>query len=272
MESLAVFHDEDWDSFNSMFSYEEGQLDFMHQILHQFFFPPVHDDHSTFCTNPEANTSVAESLFCSSNALDPDFHYKSQESSWSSNSSSSVSVPQLNHEIYSQCDSNRIAVTNGVTMSLDISTDIDGVNDKITHSFPSPFPNIAVRNAVNVIEDLSTDNANESLLKRKFDVLELHDEGDNKINTDSSRTTKKRAQLPKDKIRERINEKLRILQNLVPNGTKVDISTMLEDAIHHVKFLQLQIKLLSSDEQWMHAPIAYNGVDIGLNKKICALL
>ncbi|XP_051149738.1 transcription factor RSL2-like isoform X2 [Andrographis paniculata] len=70
------------------------------------------------------------------------------------------------------------------------------------------------------------------------------------------------------KRRERINERLRILQNLVPNGTKVDISTMLEEAVHYVKFLQLQIKLLSSDDLWMYAPIAYNGMDIGLYQKI----
>ncbi|KAK9740256.1 hypothetical protein RND81_03G022800 [Saponaria officinalis] len=43
--------------------------------------------------------------------------------------------------------------------------------------------------------------------------------------------------------RQRINERLRILQNLVPNGAKVDISTMLEEAVHYVKFLQLQIKV-----------------------------
>ena len=45
------------------------------------------------------------------------------------------------------------------------------------------------------------------------------------------------------KRRERINERLKILQNLVPNGTKVDISTMLEEAVHYVKFLQLQIRV-----------------------------
>ncbi|KAG6525827.1 transcription factor bHLH84-like [Zingiber officinale] len=73
------------------------------------------------------------------------------------------------------------------------------------------------------------------------------------------------------KRRERINERLRILQNLVPNGTKVDISTMLEEAVHYVKFLQLQIKLLSSDELWMYAPIAFNGVNIGLDLKISPL-
>ncbi|KAE8716725.1 bHLH139 protein [Hibiscus syriacus] len=69
------------------------------------------------------------------------------------------------------------------------------------------------------------------------------------------------------KRRERINERLRILQNLVPNGTKVDLSTMLEEAVQYVKFLQLQIKLLSSDDLWMYAPIAYNGMDIGLDLK-----
>ncbi|GMH03180.1 hypothetical protein Nepgr_005019 [Nepenthes gracilis] len=72
--------------------------------------------------------------------------------------------------------------------------------------------------------------------------------------------------------RERINERLRILQNLVPNGTKVDISTMLEEAVHYVKFLQLQIKLLSSDELWMFAPLAYNGIDVGLYRKLSPFL
>ncbi|KAK4258834.1 hypothetical protein QN277_005236 [Acacia crassicarpa] len=66
----------------------------------------------------------------------------------------------------------------------------------------------------------------------------------------------------------RINERLRILQNLVPSGTKVDISTMLEEAVQYVKFLQLQIKLLSSDDLWMYAPIAFNGLNIGLDLNI----
>ncbi|XXG63916.1 hypothetical protein AAC387_Pa05g2001 [Persea americana] len=59
-------------------------------------------------------------------------------------------------------------------------------------------------------------------------------------------------------------------RNLVPNGTKVDISTMLEEAVQYVKFLQLQVKLLSSDDLWMYAPIAYNGKDIGLDLMISA--
>lgn len=65
--------------------------------------------------------------------------------------------------------------------------------------------------------------------------------------------------------RERINERLKVLQKLVPNGAKVDISTMLEEAISYVKFLQLQVKFLSSEEYWMYTPIAYNGIDFAFN-------
>ena len=41
--------------------------------------------------------------------------------------------------------------------------------------------------------------------------------------------------------RERIGERLRVLQELVPNGSKVDMVTMLDKAITYVKFMQLQL-------------------------------
>ncbi|XP_047956332.1 putative transcription factor bHLH086 [Salvia hispanica] len=50
--------------------------------------------------------------------------------------------------------------------------------------------------------------------------------------------------------RERISERLKILQELVPNGSKVDLVTMLEKATSYVKFLQLQVKVLATDEFW----------------------
>ncbi|KZV42255.1 Rhd six-like 1 [Dorcoceras hygrometricum] len=50
--------------------------------------------------------------------------------------------------------------------------------------------------------------------------------------------------------RERISERLKTLQELVPNGSKVDMVTMLEKAISYVKFLQLQVKVLATDEFW----------------------
>ncbi|GJZ03733.1 Myc-type, basic helix-loop-helix domain-containing protein [Tanacetum coccineum] len=97
-------------------------------------------------------------------------------------------------------------------------------------------------------------------------------EGGANNSTEKTRASRGAATDPQSiyarKRRERINERLKTLQTIVPNGTKVDISTMLEEAVHYVKFLQLQIKLLSSDDKWMYAPIAYNGMDMGLYQNI----
>ncbi|KAE8811026.1 Transcription factor bHLH85 [Hordeum vulgare] len=60
------------------------------------------------------------------------------------------------------------------------------------------------------------------------------------------RTGERPQNLYAKRRREKINDKLRVLQKLVPNGTKVDLSTMLEEAVLYVKFLQLRIKFAAA--------------------------
>ncbi|XP_066338669.1 transcription factor BHLH133-like [Miscanthus floridulus] len=83
-----------------------------------------------------------------------------------------------------------------------------------------------------------------------------------------SRSSKDLQSLYAMRRRERINERLRTLQQLIPNGTKVDMSTMLDEAVQYVKFLQLQIKLLSSEDTWMYAPLAYNHMSMDLSPNV----
>ncbi|GKB01176.1 transcription factor HEC1 [Tanacetum coccineum] len=44
--------------------------------------------------------------------------------------------------------------------------------------------------------------------------------------------------------RERISDRIRILQRLVPGGTKMDTALMLEEAVHYMKYLKKQVQSL----------------------------
>ncbi|WVZ73993.1 hypothetical protein U9M48_022234 [Paspalum notatum var. saurae] len=62
--------------------------------------------------------------------------------------------------------------------------------------------------------------------------------------------------------RERISERLRTLQELVPNGTKVDLVTMLEKAISYVKFLQLQVNVRCCYLLYINACVLHNDLEL----------
>ncbi|KAF7809841.1 transcription factor SPATULA isoform X1 [Senna tora] len=49
----------------------------------------------------------------------------------------------------------------------------------------------------------------------------------------------------KQRRRSRINQKMKALQNLIPNSNKTDKASMLDEAIEYLKQLQLQVQMLS---------------------------
>lgn len=83
--------------------------------------------------------------------------------------------------------------------------------------------------------------------------------------------------------RDRINEKMRALQELIPNCNKVDKASMLEEAIEYLKALQMQVQIMSMSSslcmppvllppgmQHMHAPTMahFSPVGVGMGMGI----
>ncbi|CAN8311661.1 unnamed protein product [Cochlearia groenlandica] len=63
--------------------------------------------------------------------------------------------------------------------------------------------------------------------------------------------------LSERKRRDRINEKMRALQELIPNCNKVDKASMLDEAIEYLKSLQLQVQIMSMQSGYYMPPVMF---------------
>ncbi|RCV15432.1 hypothetical protein SEVIR_3G056500v4 [Setaria viridis] len=78
---------------------------------------------------------------------------------------------------------------------------------------------------------------------------DLDDEGGATRRSESRSNKRSRTaevhNLSERRRRDRINEKMRALQELIPNCNKIDKASMLEEAIEYLKTLQLQVQMMS---------------------------
>ncbi|KAI4368240.1 hypothetical protein MLD38_016817 [Melastoma candidum] len=88
-----------------------------------------------------------------------------------------------------------------------------------------------------------------------------------RVSSGSRSTTSKRSRaaevhnLSERRRRDRINEKMRVLQDLIPNCNKADKASILDEAIKYLKMLQLQVQMMTMGAGlYMRPPMLPTGI------------
>nr|XP_043623846.1 transcription factor PIF3-like isoform X2 [Erigeron canadensis] len=106
--------------------------------------------------------------------------------------------------------------------------------------------------------------------------------GGSRVGTGSKRSRAAEVHnLSERRRRDRINEKMRALQELIPNCNKVDKASMLDEAIEYLKTLQLQVQIMSmgtglcmppmmfpAGMQHMHPHFSSMGIGMGIGMEM----
>lgn len=112
----------------------------------------------------------------------------------------------------------------------------------------------------------SADNALSSACDFSYDSEKVPDASEVPSNQERPRSSSKRSRaaevhnLSEKRRRSRINEKMKALQNLIPNSNKTDKASMLDEAIEYLKQLQLQVQMLSMRNGLSLYPMCLPGV------------
>lgn len=112
----------------------------------------------------------------------------------------------------------------------------------------------------------SADNALSSAGDFSYDSENVPEASEVRSNQGRPRSSSKRSRaaevhnLSEKRRRSRINEKMKALQNLIPNSNKTDKASMLDEAIEYLKQLQLQVQMLSMRNGLSLYPMCLPGV------------
>ncbi|CAH8383902.1 unnamed protein product [Eruca vesicaria subsp. sativa] len=119
---------------------------------------------------------------------------------------------------------------------------------------PSESPSLSVKRKHSDVQDIdchSEDVEGESGDGRK-------EAAPSRTGTGSKRSRSAEVHnLSERRRRDRINEKMRALQELIPNCNKVDKASMLDEAIEYLKSLQLQVQIMSMASGYYMPPVMF---------------
>ncbi|KAK6258550.1 hypothetical protein SCA6_013024 [Theobroma cacao] len=122
---------------------------------------------------------------------------------------------------------------------------------------------VGVAGEINDAEEYDCESEFESCHKQEG-LEALVDEAPSKPAPPRSSSKRSRAaevhNLSEKRRRSRINEKMKALQNLIPNSNKTDKASMLDEAIEYLKQLQLQVQMLTMRNGLSLHPMCLPGV------------
>ncbi|KAJ1397987.1 Myc-type, basic helix-loop-helix [Sesbania bispinosa] len=150
-------------------------------------------------------------------------------------SRSEETPPDEQSEAVGQCD-NQTSSSAGLKAKRKVDTNYC---DEQSSSLCS----LAASNNIDICSSKHDDSENSTYLS------DNDEEPDEKLAQESTRVKRRRNanshSLYERKRRDKINKKMRMLKELIPNCNKMDKASMLDDAIEYLKTLQLQLQIMS---------------------------
>ncbi|KAF8089630.1 hypothetical protein N665_0501s0042 [Sinapis alba] len=121
---------------------------------------------------------------------------------------------------------------------------------------PSESPSLSVKRKHSDVQDIDCQSEEQDVEGESGDGRKEAAPSRTGIGSKRSRSAEVHN-LSERRRRDRINEKMRALQELIPNCNKVDKASMLDEAIEYLKSLQLQVQIMSMASGYYMPPVMF---------------